>query len=385
MSGARIDDVRIASVEAIPIRQELATPFGNGQGWTTSRQYLIVRITADDGTVGYGECWGPFAGNHEIVRDLLGPMLLGERPLANQVLFERLRFKLRWAYHSFTPASALSGIDLALWDLKGKLLGRPVHELLGGAFHTAIPAYATGHYFRQVDRLEQQIDVVLDEAAANLAKGFRRLKLKIGLGLLGWELDADAALIRALRDAHPDVPIMIDANCRYTLPEALRIGRVAEECDIGWFEEPLPPTDLDGYAALSARLDVPIAGGESWAMLSEFSEVFRRGAVGIAQPDVCSAGGITEVKRIADLAAALNIRCYPHVWGTPIAIAASLQVLATLPGPVLLEYDQSDNPIRERLVATPFRLDDTGAVAVPDAPGLGVEVDEDALRDFAVT
>ena len=375
--------MKIAKVEAIPIRQELDTPFGNGQGWTTSRQYLIVRLTADDGTVGYGECWGPTAGNEQVVKDIIAPMLLGQDPIDSGRLWEQVRFKLRWAYHSFLPYSALSGVDLALWDLKGKLLDRPVHELLGGAFHTAVPAYATGHYFRRVQTLDEQIEVVLAEAAGNLARGFRRLKLKIGLGLLGWGHEADIELMGALRAQYPRTPIMVDANCRYTVPEALKVGRAAQDLDIEWFEEPLPPTDLDGYVELAAKLDIPLAGGESWASLGEFLEVFRRRAIAVAQPDVCSAGGVTEVKRIADAAHALNIRCYPHVWGTPIAIAASLQVLATLPGNVLLEYDQSDNPIRERLVIDPFRLDEDGAVLVPTTPGLGVTVDEDALAGFA--
>ncbi|MPZ88289.1 MAG: mandelate racemase/muconate lactonizing enzyme family protein [Nitriliruptorales bacterium] len=376
-------NVKIARVETVPIRQELDRPFGSAQGWTTARQYLIVRVVADDGTVGYGECWGPIAGNQQVVEQIIAPMLEGEDPCATGRLWQRVAFKLRWAYHSFSPYSALSGVDLALWDLRGKLAGEPVHRLLGGACHERVSAYATGHYFRQVDRLDEQIAIVLDEAQANLGKGFRRLKLKIGLRLLGWGADADVALIRAVRERlGDDVPIMVDANCAYDVPTALRVGRACEDLGIGWFEEPLPPADLDGYAELSRKLDVPIAGGESWALLARFAEVFQRRAVSVAQPDVCSAGGITETKRIADLAAALNIRCIPHVWGTPIAIAASLQVAATLPQEVLLEYDQSDNPIRERLATEPFRLDSDGAVAVPQRPGLGIDLDEDELERF---
>lgn len=373
----------ITAVETIPIRQELDQPFGNGQGWTTARQYLIVRVVADDGTAGYGECWGPIAGNQQVVEKIIAPMVIGHDPMATGKLWDQILFKLRWSYHSFAPYSALSGVDIALWDLKGKLLGRPIAELLGGAFHSAVPAYATGHYFRQVDRLEAQIDAVRKEAVENLHKGFRRLKLKIGLGLLGWGPEADIALMEALREeVGPQIPIMVDANCAYQVPDAIRVGRAAEALDIAWFEEPLAPTDIDGYCDLSRRLDVPIAGGESWALLSEFATIFQRRAVMVAQPDVCSAGGITEVKRIADLARALGIVCYPHVWGTPIAIAASLQVLATLPGRVLLEFDQSANPIRERLLATPFSVGADGAVPVPSGPGLGIELDEEQLASF---
>jgi D-galactarolactone cycloisomerase len=258
---------------------------------------------------------------------------------------------------------------------------KPVCELLGGAFHTEVPAYATGHYFRPVKNLEEQIDAVRKEAVANLAKGFGRLKLKIGLGLLGWGPEADIALMHAIRDeVGDDIPLMVDANCAYQIPAAMKVGRAAEELHIEWFEEPLPPTD--GYCQLSRDLDVPIAGGESWALLSGFAGIFRRRAVTVAQPDVCSAGGITEVKRIADLANALNIACYPHVWGTPIAIAASLHVLATQPGDVLLEFDQSANPIRERLLSTAISVNAEGTVAVPVGPGLGIDVDEDQLEAF---
>lgn len=376
--------MNIARVETIPVKGELDQPFGNGQGWTTSRQYLIVRVVAEDGTAGYGECWGPIAGNDRVVEEVIAPLLVGENALATGRLWESVHFKLRWAYHSFAPYSALSGVDIALWDLKGKLLGLPVSEILGGAFRETVFAYATGHYFRKVETLEEQISAVLEEARGHLASGFKALKLKIGLGrTLGWGTEADIALVRALREeVGSGVPLMIDANCAYDPSEALRVGRATGEVGVEWFEEPLPPDDLDGYARLSSKLDVPIAAGESWALLSGFHEVFRRGAVSIAQPDVCSAGGITEVKRIADLAHALNVPCIPHVWGTPIALAASLQVLAALPGHVLLEYDRSDNPVREALFDKSLSVRSDGTVAVPKTPGLGLEVDRERLESL---
>ena len=143
----------------------------------------------------------------------------------------------------------------------------------------------------------------------------------------------------------------------------------------------MPPYDYDGYSFLTGKLDVPIAGGEGWALLSEFNEIFRRRAVSYAQPDVCSAGGITEVQRIAALAWAVNIDCIPHAWGTPIAIASSLHVLASKPGKALLEFDQSDNPIREHLIEEPLRLEGS-YVRVPTEPGLGIRIDEKMLEEF---
>ncbi|TCJ16843.1 mandelate racemase/muconate lactonizing enzyme family protein [Rubrobacter taiwanensis] len=377
--------MKIASVETIPVKHTLKEPFGNGQGWTTSRQYLIVRVTSSDGIAGYGECWGPIAGNDRVVGEIIAPLLIGQDPTDTARLWEQIHFKLRWAYHSFAPYSALSGVDIALWDLKGKLIGQPVHKLLGGAFRDSVPAYATGHYFRRVDRLEDQISAVLQEAKEHLSEGFKTLKLKIGLKLLGWGPEADIALMRALHEeVGSRASLMIDANCAYSLPEAIKVGRAAEELGVSWFEEPLPPDDLDNYVRLSEKLDIPVAAGESWALLSRFHEVFRRQAVSIAQPDVCSAGGITEVKRIADLAHALNVPCIPHVWGTPIALAASLHVLATLPRHALLEFDRSENAIREGLLTRPFAVRPDSTVAVPDGPGLGIEVDEEQLDRFRV-
>lgn len=378
--------MKIDRIETIPIKQDLDQPFGNGQGWTTSRQYLIVRVVAEDGTAGYGECWGPIAGNAGVIETIISPLVVGQDSMATARLWEQVNFKLRWAYHSFAPYSALSGVDIALWDLKGKLLGRPVHELLGGAFRDSVPAYATGHYFRKVETLDEQISAVLEEAEGHLDDGFKTLKLKIGLGLLGWGTDADIALMQAIHEKAQarGATLMIDANCAYSIPEALKVGRAAEELDVVWFEEPLPPTDLDGYAQLTEKLDVPVAAGESWALLSGFYDAFRRRAISVAQPDVSSAGGITEVKRIADLAHALNIACIPHVWGTPIALAASLHVLATLPQHALLEFDRSDNRIRESMLSDEFRVRDDGAVAVPDGPGLGLDVDLEMLESFSV-
>lgn len=377
--------MKIDRIETIPIKQELDRPFGNGQGWTTARQYLIVRLVADDGTVGYGECWGPIAGNAEVIKTIIEPLVVGQDPISTARIWEQIHFKLRWAYHSFAPYSALSGVDIALWDLKGKLLGRPIYELLGGAFRNSVPAYATGHYFRKVDTLEEQISAVLNEAEGHLNDGFRILKLKIGLGLLGWGIEADIALMQAVHEKAQThgASLMIDANCAYSFPEAIAVGRAAEKLNVVWFEEPLPPTDLDGYSRLTEKLDVPIAAGESWALLSGFYDAFQRRAISVAQPDVSSAGGITEVKRIADLAHALNIDCTPHVWGTPIALAASLHVLATLPRHALLEFDRSDNLIRETMLSKRLRMRDDGTVAVPNSPGLGLEVDVEKLERFS--
>lgn len=373
--------MKIARVETFPVKRDLKEPFGAAYGWTKARQYLVLRIVAEDGTSGYGECWGPIAGNEQFVQRFIAPLIIGQSAIATTRVWEQVRFKLDRIYKSSAPYGALGGIDIALWDLKGKLLDQPIHELLGGAYHETIPAYATGHYFRDVSTLKEQISAVLEEANGHIENGFNGLKLKLGLAAVGWDVKADIALMRALREeVGAEISLMIDANCTYSVPEALEVGRAAEELEIVWFEEPLPPEDLDGYRQLTDKLEVPVAAGESWGLLSQFHHIFDRRAVSIAQPDVCSSGGITEVRRIADLAHVLNIPCIPHVYGTPIVLAAALHVLATIPSHARLEYDQSDNPIREALLPQELRLHADSTVSVPTGPGLGIEVDEARLE-----
>lgn len=372
----------IKDIEAIGLAAPPAEPFGYAQQWVNQRTATLVRVEASDGTVGWGECWGPVAGTHETVTDFLSSTLKGEDPLAVERLYEDMVADARAAYQSTVPWPAISGLDIALWDLAGKLLDQPVAAMLGGYRRTAIRVYATGHYFKHEADLNEQYKLITAEAEQN-AISFGAVKAKIGLQLLGYGYKEDIELIRRIREAiGQNVALMVDANYAYDAATAREVGRALEELDVRWFEEPVHPENIAGYAHLREALDVPITGGECHAPY-EFDQLFNAGGLDVAQPDVCNVGGLTAANRVADRARIANIPVVPHVWGTPIALAASLQLIATLPGAPWLEFDTSSNPLREDLAVDPIRADN-GTVSIPNGPGLGVDLDRDAIEQYRI-
>jgi D-galactarolactone cycloisomerase len=375
--------MEIESVEAIPLRRDLGERFANAQKWIDAREYCLVRLTADDGTVGWGECWGPIAGNRGLIEEYVAPRLRGQDPRDVERIHDELVFDLRSSFHSYVPASVVSGVDIALWDLRGRALDESISRLLGGHRRDEVRAYATGHFFPDVDSFDAIRESVVEEARGHVEAGFTALKNKIGLSRhFPYGVEEDVELVRAIREAvGDDVRLMTDANHGYERAEALRVARELEELDVYFFEEPLPPGDLEGYARLEERSPVPIAGGESWAFREEFDSVLDRGAANYLQPDLTSAGGITSTKRVVSAAAARNVQTLPHVFGSAVALAASLQVLATIPGDPMFEFDRTPNPLREELPSEPIENDGM-VVPVPDGPGIGIEIDPDTLERF---
>jgi len=374
--------MEIETVETVPLRRELDERFANAQKWIDSREYCLVRIETADGTVGWGECWGPVAGNREIVDEYVTPWLSGRRVDSVEAIHDELVFKLRSSYHSYVPASVVSGIDIALWDAYGKSTGRSVARLLGGRRRDEVRAYATGHFFRDVEEFETLRAIIVEEAEGHVDAGFTALKQKIGLSRhFPWGADEDLDLVRAVREAvGPDVDLMVDANYAYDLATAKRVANGLEAFDVGFFEEPVRPA-IEYYSKLSEDVTVPLAGGESWAFQHEFNRALSEDAVDYVQPDVTSAGGITSTGRIATLSDSENVQCIPHAFGSAIALAASLQVIATIPGEPMLEFDRTPNPIREDLAVDPI-TNDGDVVSIPDEPGLGIEIDETVLESF---
>ncbi|MXV63185.1 mandelate racemase/muconate lactonizing enzyme family protein [Natronorubrum sp. JWXQ-INN-674] len=377
--------MRITNVEAVPIRHELEDTFANSQHWYNSREYCLVKIETDRGFVGWGECYGPIAGNREMVEKWIAPWLNGKNPMHVRELHEKIAVRARASYHSFLPATTISGVDMALWDLRGKAESKPIHELLGGKRRSSVTAYATGHYFRDVDNFETLKELFAEEAKGHVEAGFAALKAKIGLDRnTPWGIEEDIELIGAIREAvGDDVRIMADANQAYDRTEAKWVGRRLAEHDVYYFEEPIPVEDIQGYAHLNECLSVPIAAGECWAFIHEFEHVIRNNAVSYIQPDIPSAGGITTVQTIARLANENNIPCIPHIWGSAISIAAGLQIIATIPGRTMIEFDRTPNPLRDDIVANPID-NDGNTVSIPDGPGLGIEVDQDTLNTYRV-
>jgi len=375
--------MKIQRIEPFVVRHELREAFAFSQWEYRTREICLVRVTAEDGTYGWGEGYGPA----QVVRagiEFLAPLVVGRDPLAHELLWQAL-FRRSYDYaRQGVLTAALSAVDVALWDLRGKRLGQPVSVLLGGRRRETVRAYATGMYFRDVPDLPAAL---AEEAAGYKAQGFDAVKMKVGLGL-----EPDEANIRAVRAAlGPGVGLMIDANHAFSRREAAALARRVEPLDIGWFEEPLCPDDQDGYRELRAATPIPIAAGECEALRAGFLRLFRGHCVDIAQPDICAAGGLTEVKRIMDLAQSFGVPVCPHCWGTGIAVSAALHLLSTweaVPGrrdpqEPWLELDRTENPLRDELVQPTIRPEQ-GRVPVPTAPGLGVDVDQVLLDQYLV-
>jgi D-galactarolactone cycloisomerase len=375
--------MKITSVRTHILQAPLSQPFAYSRAWYDTRTAMIVEIETDNGLIGWGECYGPARITAAVV-DSVAPWLIGEDPLRTDHLWQMIYARLRDHGQKGVVIQGLSGIDIALWDIKGKHFGVPVHRLLGGPLRTEVKAYATGLYRRKQGDPRKYL---AEEAAGYVAEGFSAVKLKVGFGV-----EEDAAMTHAVRDAIGDeVALMVDANHAYDAVAAIRLGRMIERHDIGWFEEPVPPEDIAGHLAVKAAISIPVAGGECEFTRFGFRGLLTAHAVDIVQPDTCAAGGISECKKIADMAEAFGVRYNPHVWGTAIAIAASLQLLAVLPShtptslsPIepMLEFDRTEHPIRQAILKQPIEHV-RGVVRVPDGPGLGIEVDREALRRFA--
>ena len=361
-------------------------PFTSSRGWFyKTKGALVVEIRTDSGLVGWGDCYGPAAVNRSIIDNVFKAALIGRDPFDVEVLWEELYNKIKDYGLSGFSISSISGIDIALWDIIGKATNQPIHKLIGGAFRTQLQAYATGLYFKDMNRLNEE---AVAEAKGYVTQGFKAIKMKIGLGSLTKDIDR----VSAVRDAiGPDVQLMVDANHCFNVPQAIAIGRELQKLNIHWFEEPISPEDLEGYVEVTGKLDMAIAGGENEFTKFGFRRIIERRAMDIVQPDVCAAGGITECKKIAALAQASSIQCVPHAWGTAIGLAATMHYLASLPFtppcllpvPPMLEYEQTFNPFRDELSSADL-THKGGFVTVPNGPGLGIEINREVLERYRV-
>ena len=373
--------MRIAAVNTHVLEAPLKEPFAWSFNTTSVRGACLVEIVTEDGTAGWGECFGPPALNAAVV-GAYKAHLLGEDALATEKHWQTLYNTYRDQGQKGLAITALSGVDIALWDLKGKLLGQPAHRLMGGPLRTEVRAYATGTYRRGTGNAE---DYITEAVRGYVNEGFSAVKLKIGFGV-----EEDARLIAATRDViGPRIGLMLDANHGFDVIEAVDLGRRVAKYNIGWFEEPVVPDELDSYVEVRRGQPIPVAGGECEFTRWGFREVLTRRAMDIIQPDTCAAGGLSECKKIADMATAFGVRYVPHVWGCGIGLAAAMQLLAVLPHtpprhtPIepLLEFDRSEHPFRQAVLKLELEHKD-GVVKVPEGPGLGIEVDRVAVERF---
>ena len=372
--------MRITDVEAIVLRQPvLDDAIADG-----SQDDLVIRVSTDEGVVGVGEVdSAPEAvralveapGSHAIANSLHA-LLVGEDPLDVERLWDRMYRGLIYVGRRGIALHALSGIDIALWDIKGKAAGKPVCELLGTPQRDRVRAYAS--------MLMPETTAEVGERVAKLREdGFTAVKL--GWGPLGRDADHDVALAAAACEAAGDgVEILIDAGLGYgsDAPTAIRVARELEELGVFWLEEPFEPDEYEAYAELADAVDIRVAAGEQDTTRWGFRELIERGHVDLVQPDVTRCGGITELLRIAELARERGVECVPHAWKSGIIKAASLHCNAVLPDALFQEYCVAETPINTSLTKERLPIDGEGFVAVPTGPGLGVELDEDAVQRY---
>ncbi|HUT89547.1 MAG TPA: mandelate racemase/muconate lactonizing enzyme family protein [Thermoguttaceae bacterium] len=377
--------MKIECIRTHHLRHRLDEPFGFSQWTYDTRNALLVEILADGGIAGWGECYGPAEVNQAAVAGFYAPRLLGKDPAQIDVLWHEMwRASLDFA-RGGVMMGAISGIDMALWDLKGKALGCSVSGLMGGRYHESVPCYATGMYFKKLPE-DALIEALAREATGYRDQGYRALKIKVGKNVA-----FDLRLIETIRDALPEMTLMADANHAYDLPEAIRVGKALDEARFAWFEEPLSPEHPELHRALHEKVDLAIASGECEQTRFGFQRLLGPGGVQIAQPDLAYCGGPSEALKIRAVASSHGVNVIPHVWGTMLNLAAATHLLAAsyrepgraeMPAP-WLEYDRTPNALRDEIFETSVRIDD-GSARVPPGPGLGVLPDRSAMTAFQV-
>ncbi len=343
----------------------------------------LVRIETDTGIVGWGEAKAPVAPRvaQTIISDLLRDLIIGADPRNVEVIWETLYASMRLRGHdSGFLVEALSGVDIALWDIIGKATGEPIHRLLGGAYRDRIKVYASGVPATKAARGEADHARMLAAAQSAVDRGFLGLKMAIGSGP-----EADVASVRAVRElVGPRMAIFADAAGNYDVGKAVTVGRELETLGVGFLEAPLPHEFIDGYAEVARALAIPIAN-DVITTRYQVLDYLRKSALDIVQPDVCRTGGITELKRISVLTDAFGVGFTPHVSiGSAIHFVASAHCAAAAPNLHQMEYWFGQNPLGDALLREPALELVDGYLPVPQGPGLGIEIDEEAVRALAV-
>lgn len=387
--------MKIKNIEArwihvpIPEAQQHVSDFGRIKSFDST----LVRVETECGIVGHGEAKEEVGseGNNTALAMLIngkfGPMLIGEDPRDISRLWELMYNGVRAHYaldrgrvfpllgRRGITISAISGIDIALWDILGKSLNVPVWRLLGGRTAERLPAYASGGW---ADRstIGNQLNSYIEQG------GFKAVKMRVGV--MDGRVARSVRRVEAAREAiGPDIGLMCDAHGTYSVTEAKQFCRGVEAFDLMWFEEPVTADDKQGCAEVRASTAVPIAAGESEFNRFDFRELAELRAVDIFQPDLAICGGVTEAMRIAAIASAYNLRLAPHLWTGAPAFAAGMHVAAAAPAGFILEYSLGANPLLHDLVEESFPVEG-GYIDIPDRPGLGITINEDFVKRYTV-
>jgi D-galactarolactone cycloisomerase len=370
-------ETHIERVEAFPSSFPVRNSVSLGIGRAVKRDTVVVKVTTRGGLIGWGEshhgrCPTAVA---DIVNTTLRQLVVGMDAVDVVGVWARI-YQKQLASHGMGAAScmAMSGIDMALWDIRGKVVGWPLYKLLGGSAR-AIPAYAGG-----ISLGYQEPAALSGEVSQLVAQGYKAVKLRLGDGVRN-----DALRVRAVRKAFPELKLMTDANTGYSVADARAMMPILDECGVEWLEEPFPPHDFRSYGAAVTFGRTPLAAGENHFARFEFARLIEDKAITVVQPDLSKTGGITEALRIAAMASAYKLTINPHTSATGLNMAASIHFLAAIDNPGFYEADVArENLFRDELTSGAGHIDKDGDVRPPEGPGLGVEVNEPFLRAHPV-
>ena len=386
--------MKISSIKSHVLRYELDKELGYSQQYYKHRTAHLVEIETDEGITGWGECFGPgniALANKYIVEKVIQPLIIGEDPINKEYIWHKVYNLLRDSGQKGMPIQALSGIDIALWDILAKKAKLPLYQLLGGKTNNKIPVYGYGMML-QKKSVEELCELFKKEANQIKEKNFKAMKMKVGLGP-----KEDLKLVSAVREAiGDDFKLMVDANHAYNKNDALYVGRGLDEMEIYWFEEPVAPEDYDGYKELKEKLKTNIAGGEAEFTKYGWNQLIKNNCIDIAQPEVCGLGGITEYLKVSALAQSNFIPIVNHVWGSALSVAVNLHLLTSLPDmpgglfptKSMLEFDTTEKNIfitdlaEEKFSILDQVKDKDGFVSPLENIGIGINPKKDFIKEY---
>lgn len=391
--------MKITGVNAMILRYKYDEAIADAQNYFAVRNAVIVRVTTDEGIEGIGEsaCFGgPAESTKYIIENELQPLLLGKDATNIEYIWKFINDRTRQHGRGGIITAAMSGIDIALWDIMGKKAGLPVYKLLGGYTDVLIPYASSGFYSRTKDT-----KAIAEEVGNYYEQGFKYAKIKVGRngGIFlsplpnmpfteecRYSLEEDLERVEACMKVAREFKcrLMVDANNNWNTFTAIRMGKEFQKMGVFWLEEPLHLDNIEGSVELAAALDMPVAGYESEVGLYRFREFIRRRAVDIVQPDVIWSGGFTECSKIANFAHAYNLPCMPHVFSSAVSLAANAHFLASIQNAGILEYDRNVYPLRDELLEEPITIAGDGYVHLPQRPGLGITLRQDTIDKYIV-
>jgi L-alanine-DL-glutamate epimerase-like enolase superfamily enzyme len=379
--------MKVTDIETMVLEIELAQPTWSAATLSplstsksiATRAALVIRVSTDEGLVGIGQAHaggGLIAPVRTAIEQVIQPYVVGQDPFMVESIWDKVYQGTFLNGRKGVIIAALSGVDVALWDIMGKAAGQPVYKLLGACRDKAL-GYATGGFYAP----GKTVAALADEISGYAARGFKAAKIKLGL----MSVKEDMQRARAVREAVGDgMRLMADANRSYDVKTAIRVARQLEELGYEWLEEPICPDDVEGSTLVTASTSIAIAGYETENTSRGFRDLIARRAVDVVQTDLIWNGGFTECRKIAAIANAWNMPVVPHAYASAVPIVAGLHLVGSAPNASLMELDQTPNPLISELFTERFDIDADGYVAIPTKPGLGVELNEEAIRRYRV-